>query len=191
MSPQIAFLLGVSLMANVVLITSALTTPTAGISAPRADKPVMGFPAILRNEVIETMKTNRTLNALAFLSMFGFIGGATAQTVQSPTVAVFTDEVAGVNVKTVGGADAASQAIIARTAAQSIGLAQQNAVANQQAMNALLTKMVAQTTIISATEGSKAIETVQQSGDAANVAMALGIFSALLNSRVTSPATTP
>ena len=126
------------------------------------------------------MKLQRILGTLAFLSMFT-TSGVFAQT--ATPVDVFTAEVAGVNVKTVGGADAASQAIIARTAAQSLGLAQQNAVANQQTIQSMNAKMLAQTTIVSPTEGSKAVETVQESGDSARMAQILAILGATLQSR--------
>ena len=166
MKSLLFFILGVSLTINaMLLITDAPTLPLAGIGAPRADKPVMGFPATINNEVIETMKTHRILNALAFLSALGLTGNAVAQDAGSTDArmnataeSLFHD-----NVKNTAAAASNGLALLSGTRSASLTLAEQNAVSNQQAMNQISSKMIAQTTITGVTEGASAISTVRAS----------------------------
>ena len=188
------FALGVSVTLNAVHFLGASKTPLAGIDAPRVERSERSFPATLRNEVLETMKTNRTLNALAFLSALGLLGAAIPASAQEQVVDPLERmyrSVEASNVKNNAEAGSLSLATLSGTRSTTLSLAEQNAVSNQQAMNQLQTKMVAQTTITGATEGSKAVETVQQSGEGAATARMIALLSAVLNSRVTSPSTTP
>ena len=181
------FILGASLSANVVLILPRLLEYSMPGAWVASSQPALRgvAPGTIEDEVIQTMRINRTLNALAFLSMFSLAGPAISQEasvstdlrMNATTEAVFHD-----NMKNGAAAAANGLALLSGTRSASLSLSEQNAVSNQQAMNQLQAKMVAQTTITSATEGSKAVETIQQAGDAANMATILAMLGTMLNS---------
>ena len=181
----VAFILGFSIAFNINTMVSELFVSDSRMpSFPYAVHNTVESDAYT-NEVIQTMKTNRILNSMAFLMALGLLPAASnAQAAGEADITAVVNSVVIDNIKTVAGSGAQSLAVMNTALANTQTLAMQNAVSNQQAMNQLQTKMVAQTTITSATEGSKAIETVQQSGDAANTAQALALLSAFLNSNV-------
>ena len=132
------------------------------------------------------MKTNRILNTIAFLSMFMVGNQAFAQDALTPTEARMNATAEAVfheNLKNSAGAPANALATLAGTRSASLSLSEQNAVSHQQAMNQISAKMIAQTTVVGATEGSKAVETVQEAGDAATMATLMTMFNAILQAQ--------
>ena len=127
------------------------------------------------------MRINRTLNALAFLSMFSLAGPALSQTAPTSTEARMNATAESVyhdNMKNGAAASATALALLSGTRSASLTLAEQNAVTNQQLNNSIMSKMLSQNVVVGPTEGASAINKVNTSDLPALLAQLVAIATA-------------
>ena len=175
----ISFLLGASLSANVVLITPRLLEYSLPGAWVASSQPALRgvAPGTIETEVIQTMRTNRTLNTLAFLAAMSLSIPAFAT---EPALAVegAYRSLETSNIKTVAESGAQGLAVMNSATANTQALMMQNAASNQQAMNQIQAKMIAQTTVTGAIEGATAVSKINSSDLPALLAQLVAIATA-------------